>query len=159
MENLPEKFMHIKGWGVDADPLNEPTYPMRNADAEGTTALWERPQQQQPFVEILHSNERPNLSAVFGDTLPPQGLSGHIRRFAFQHSESRYRHWLPLLFADRINELEGLIDDIQRGKWPNIFRERGWKARWKYQKKDTVVKAAGILIVLVCISLYRKKTT
>ena len=30
MENLEQKFAHIKGWGIDADPENEPTYPMKN---------------------------------------------------------------------------------------------------------------------------------
>ncbi|MGB4399920.1 MAG: hypothetical protein WBJ10_11160 [Daejeonella sp.] len=37
---------------------------------------WERPEQQKESVEILHSNERPSVSAVFGTTSPPSGLSG-----------------------------------------------------------------------------------
>ncbi len=45
-------------------------------------------------VEVLHSNERPHLTAVFGTSSPPSGLSGSIRRFAFRYSESSYGHWL-----------------------------------------------------------------
>ena len=51
-------------------------------------------------AEVLHSNERPNISAAFGTSTPPSGLSGALRRFAFRYSESSYAHWLPLMLAD-----------------------------------------------------------
>lgn len=158
MKNSVENYKEIKGWGIDADPLNEPTYPMKNKEAEGNAALWERPIQQQPSVEILHSNERPNLSAVFGETIPPQGLSGALRRYAFKYSESRYRHWLPLLLADRINEIEGVVQDIKDGKFPNLVAERGWKARWQFGKKKILKDAAiGIGIGLAAYVLLKSK--
>ena len=50
----------IKGWGVDADPKNDPTYPMkRRTDGEHAGYSWERPARQTVDVEVLHSNERP----------------------------------------------------------------------------------------------------
>src|ERR671921_2755031 len=92
----------IEGQGIDADPKNDPTSPMKHpTDGEHAGYSWERPPQQPIDVEILHSNERPNVTAVFGTSTPPSGLSGMIRRFAFQFSESEYGHWLPLLLADR----------------------------------------------------------
>jgi hypothetical protein len=29
MESLKEKYHHIKGWGIDQDPQNNPNYPIR----------------------------------------------------------------------------------------------------------------------------------
>ncbi len=143
MEKLKEKYKHIVGWGIDTNPLNEPTYPMKDNDAEGNDETWDRPEKQQVDVEVLYSNERPSLPSVVGETLPPQFISGRLRRYAFQYSESRYRHWLPLLIADRINELEGVVADISKGRFPNIFAEKGWKARWQYEKKGLL---RGVLI-------------
>jgi len=155
------EFAHIKGWGIDADPENEPTYPMKHYTGDDHKRLnWERPPLQHPTVEILHSNERPHLTATFGTVSPPSGLSGHIRRFAFRYSESSYGHWLPLVLADRINAIEGIIDDIRRGHIPNIFAERGWKAEWKYNRTGFLKNvAATVLVTTAVIALFagRKK--
>lgn len=117
----------VRGWGVDADPKNDPTYPMKHrTDGEHAGYSWERPPQQPVNVEVLHSNERPNLPAVFGTSTPPSGLSGILRRFAFRYSESSYAHWLPLVLADRVNVVEGFLHDLAGGRVPNVFAERGW---------------------------------
>ena len=29
METTPQQYQHITGWGVDADPKNDPTYPIK----------------------------------------------------------------------------------------------------------------------------------
>src|SRR5690554_8021589 len=103
METIPEKYTHIKGWGVDADPKNEPTYPMKNYTGDDHNRLnYERPPQQRKNIEVLHSNERPGVSAVFGTSVPPSGFSGSLRRKAFTYSEGTFAHWLILLLADRI---------------------------------------------------------
>ena len=104
IEQTPVDPSQVKGWGADADRGNDPTYPMkRRNDGEHEGYSWERPAQQQSDAEVLHSNERPNLSAAFGTSTPPAGLSGAIRRFAFKYSESSYGHWLPLMLADFVN--------------------------------------------------------
>lgn len=75
--------------------------------------LLPQPLAQQPeTVEILHSIERPNLTPVFGTSAPPSGLNGTIRRRAFRRSESDLRHWMLLLMADRVNVVEGLLQDV-----------------------------------------------
>ena len=62
----------VKGWAVDADPENDPTYPIKDRNnGEHNGYSWDRPRQQEADVEVLHSNERPNLAAAFGKTLPP----------------------------------------------------------------------------------------
>lgn len=138
----------VKGWGVDADPENDPTYPMKKRnDGEHAGYSWERPAQQQPHVEILHSNERPNLSATFGTSTPPVGLSGSIRRMAFKYSESSYGHWLPLMLADRVGVVEGVLSDLARGHVPNIPEEVGMSAEWEHNRKGVVTGlAVGVLI-------------
>ena len=167
-ETRPEDFRnerggdhsHIKGWGIDADPKNDPTYPMKErTDEEIEGYSWERPPQQSVNIEVLRSVERPNITAVFGTSVPPSGLSGMIRRAAFKKSESSYGRWLPLVLADRIGVFEGMLDDLRHGIFPNTFAERGWKAEWKYDRKGFLIKsaatvgvAAGIATALILLS-------
>ena len=141
MEATEKEYMQIKGWGVDADRGNDPTYPIkRRTDADHAGYSWERPPQQSATVEVLHSNERPNLTAVFGTATPPAGLSGVLRRFAFRYSESSYGHWLPLMLADRVGVVEGVLDDLRHGHVPNIFKELGWKAEWQHNRKNLILR-------------------
>jgi hypothetical protein len=154
---------HILGWGIDADTENDPTYPMKRRNgADYERFNYEKPPQQPVDIEVLHSIERPGISRVFGTSIPPSGLSGMIRRFAFRYSESSYAHWVPLVLADRINMIEGLVEDLAHGIVPNIFAERGWQAEWKYNRKSMVrnmaigaVVAAGI----VALTMRNKKTS
>jgi hypothetical protein len=148
MENLEKDYSHINGWGIDANPRNEPTYPMKQYTGDDHQRInWERPTLQQTDIEVLHSNERPGPSAVFGTSVPPSGLSGSIRRYAFQHSENEYRHWLPLLLADRVNMVEGLLDDLKNGKLPNLIAERGWTAEWKYNRSALITKVFTTAVI------------
>lgn len=160
MKKLAHNYKSIKGWGVDANPDDLPAYPMKHRIEEDNKGMvWVRPTQQHASVEILKSNERPSFSAVIGTTVPPSGLSGIIRRFAFKHSESSYFHWLPLILADRINVAEGIIDDLKRGYVPNLLAERGIKAALKYNPRGVAKKVAiGAVIVTGAIAYisYRK---
>ena len=141
MDHTAKDPSQIKGWAVDADPKNDPTYPMKDRNnGEHAGYSWQRPPQQPITVEILHSNERPNLTSVFGTSTPPSRLSGVIRRFAFRYSESSYGHWLPLMLADRVGVMEGVLDDLKHGRVPNVFAERGWKAEWKHNRRGLVLR-------------------
>lgn len=139
----------IKGLGIDADPQNDPTYPIKKrTDAEQRGYTWPRPSQQPATVEVLHSNERPNLSAVFGTSTPPRGLSGMLRRFAFRYNESNYGHWLPLMAADRIGVVEGFFSDLARGHVPNVFGERGWRADWKHNRSSLIARIIARILFI-----------
>ena len=159
MEHTPIDPTQVKGWGVDADPKNNPTYPMKHRnDGEQKGYTWERPAQQPDSVEILHSNERPNLTAVFGTSAPPKGLSGRLRRYAFKYSESSYGHWLPLMLADRVGEMEGVLEDLGRGHVPNIPGELGWRAEWKHNRQSLVTRiVVGVVLFSVAVSYLRGK--
>ncbi|RYY58729.1 MAG: hypothetical protein EOO12_16935 [Chitinophagaceae bacterium] len=149
IESLREKYKHINGWGIDADPENEPTYPMKHYTGDDHKRIhYDRPTLQPLSVEVLKSNERPNVTAVFGTSTPPSGLSGAIRRYAFRYSEGSFGHWLPLIFADRVNVIEGYLDDFSKGIIPNIFAEHGWKAEWKHAPWHLVRKVATTVAVI-----------
>lgn len=152
-------YTHIKGWGIDADPENDPVYPMKKrTNEEHAGYTWERPPQQPEDVEILKSVERPNLTAAFGTASPPEGINGAIRKVAFRYSESSYGRWLPLVLADRVGAFEGIIDDLKKGYVPNIFAEHGWGAEWKYNKKNFLLKmAAAAAVTAVAISIISSK--
>jgi hypothetical protein len=161
MEHKAKDTSQIKGWGVDADPKNDPTYPMKNRnDGEHAGYSWERPPQQPITVEVLHSNERPDLTSVFGTSTPPSGLSGMIRRFAFGYSESSYGHWLPLMLADRVSVVEGLLGDLKQGHVPNVFAERGWKAEWRHNRTSLVRRiVVRVVLVAAAVAYFRSGRT
>ena len=133
----------IIGWGVDANPENDPTYSYRDRSADDHSGEWARPAQQSPEVELLQSVEHKQLPAVFGTASPPKWVSGMIRRAAFRWSESNAAHWMLLMAADRVNMVEGLVEDLARAKIPNIPKEIGLPAAWKHNKKG-LAKTVGI---------------
>ncbi|WP_219729764.1 hypothetical protein [Sphingomonas sp. NBWT7] len=136
----------IPGWGVDADPKNNPTYPIRHIEDQQTRGLtWDRPAIQVPDVEVLRSIEHNRLPAVVGTSTPPSGVSGAIRRYAFRRSESDWWHWLLLMGADRINVVEGVVQDVARGRLPNIPAEMGARAEWRHNKTG-LARKVGTLI-------------
>jgi hypothetical protein len=154
MEKIAEKQSQFKGWDKD-----EPATSVKKLTGDDDNRLdYEKPVQQETDIEILQSIERPSLTSVFGTSVPPSGLSGMLRRFAYRFSESSFGHWIPLLLADRINVVEGIIDDLRSGHIPNIIKERGWSAEWKYNRKELITKvAAGIVITAAMIFLLTRK--
>ena len=130
----------IIGWGVDADPDNDPTYPYRERSADDHSGEWRRPARQEPEVELLQSVEHKQLPAVFGTSTPPKWVSGMMRRAAFRWSESHWAHWMLLMGADRVNMVEGLVEDLARAKIPNIPKEMGVPAEWRYNKTGLAKK-------------------
>jgi hypothetical protein len=163
MEHTAKDPSQIGGQGVDADPNNDPTYPMKHlTDGEHAGYAWERPQQQPITVEVLHSNERPDVTAVFGTSTPPSGPSGAIRRLAFKYSESSYGHWLPLMLADRVGVVEGVVGDLRQGHVPNVFAERGWRAEWKHNRPGLlrrVLLRAGLISAIVAYFSSRRASS
>ena len=149
----------VNGWGVDADPRNDPTYPMRDRSADTETGMnWEPPPAQKSEVEVLQSVEYKRRPAVFGTSSPPSGISGMVRRSAFAYSESDWRHWLMLLGADRINMVEGLVEDFARGRVPNVPGEMGMRAEWRHNKDGLIQKVAiATTVTLVAAALLGRR--
>lgn len=132
----------IQGWGADLDPSVRPAVPMERTPPRFVHPHYEQPEHQPVTVKAFHSTERPGLTPVFGTVQPPSGVSGLIRSGAFRFSENDIRHWLMLLFADRVNVVEGIIDDLAHGHVPNLFAEMGGPAEWKHNRTGFYRKAA-----------------
>jgi hypothetical protein len=148
----------VVGWAVDADSENDPTWPYRDrSNDEGPTRHWERPPLQRSEVEILQSIEHVRTPAVFGTAVPPRGLSGLVRRGAFRWSESNWLHWLLLMGADRINVVEGLVEDLARAKIPNIPAEMGIRSEWKHNRKGLAMKVGVTAAVSAATFLLLKR--
>jgi hypothetical protein len=153
-----EELVHIKGWGADLDRKNRPAVPMERTPPRFIHAHEEKLPQQAETVEILTSTERPGITPIFGTVQPPKGLSGMMRRLAFRWSENDMRHWLILLAADRVNVVEGIGEDLAKGKVPNVFAEMGIKAEWQHNKAGLVKKAAlATAIVGTAVYLMRRR--
>lgn len=138
----PQKYAHIVGWGADLDHANRPAYPRERKPNRLEGIHWQEPPEQQTSdVEILKSNERPAMTPLFGTTVPPTGISGNMRRFAFRFSENDLRHWLLLLAADRVNMVEGLFEDFGKGHVPNVYAEMGGRAEVRHNPLGAAKKA------------------
>jgi hypothetical protein len=160
METEQPRLTHIEGWGADLEHANRPAYPKERMPARLTGIHWSQPQRQPQTVKVFHSNERPNMTPVFGTTVPPKGLSGGLRSIAFKFTENDLRHWLLLLFADRVNMVEGIFEDLGRGHIPNLYEEMGLKSEFKYNRPAAIRKVviAGAAVGLGIYLLRRRKS-
>ena len=144
---------HIHGWGADADPANRPAVPMERTPPRLPNVHWKEPEQQEPRVKVYHSTERPGITPVFGTSAPPSGMSGLMRDLAFRYSENDLRHWLILLGADRVNMVEGIVSDLAQGHVPNLWKEMGMAAEWKYNRQGFIRKAV-VLTAITATAIY-----
>jgi hypothetical protein len=142
-----ELEQRIPGWGADLDLKNRPAVPMERTPPRFIHQPEGRLPQQPQRVEIFVSPERPGITPVFGTDVPPKGLSGMIRRAAYKLAENDIRHWLLLLFADRVNVVEGIGGDLMHGRVPNVLGEMGIRAELKYNPRGLVKKTAIVAAV------------
>ena len=157
--NTDSRVQDIPGWGMDADPENDPTYPMKHWNGADHQRLnYEKAPQQPIDREIFHSIERPGVTRVFGTSTPPAGLSGAVRRYAYKYSEATATHWMTLILADRIDVIQGKINDFKHGVLPNPWVERGWGAEWKHNRTAFIGRmATTALLVTAGIMLLKRK--
>jgi hypothetical protein len=135
--NAPQDYRRVNGWGADLDPASRPSFP-KELPSDVQTVRGEVTSWQTPRTRIHVSNEHPNLTPVFGESVPAQGLSGLLRDYAFQYGEASNRHWMTLLLADRVGVFESLITGLFTGKPDNYIREKGWSAKLKYRSSNTL---------------------
>lgn len=116
---------NIKGWGADLDPKNRPGVPREKSPPGGTGAHWDEPEKQVPKIKVFVSPEHKGLTATFGTSCPPKGMSGLIRSYAYTLSEGKKMHWMLLLLADRVDVYESLVSDFLKLSPPNLIKETG----------------------------------
>jgi hypothetical protein len=106
---------------------------------------------------VFCSPERPGITPIFGTAQPPKWLSGAIRRLAYKLPENDLRHWLMLLAADRVNMVEGIVDDLRQGHVPNVLGEMGIRAELRHNPAGLVRKALITTAVVGGITLLLKR--
>ena len=144
------RTMH--GWGADKDPANRPAVP-KEKPSTVTTPRGVMPERQPVRMKVFKSTEHPDLPPVFGTSCPPRGLSGKLREIAYQWSEGRMSHWLTLMLADRVDVVEGLLDDVAHGKVPNLVRERGTHAAITHRTSDKLLRQKTMIYTRVAIGI------
>jgi hypothetical protein len=146
----------IPGWGSDLDPAMRPGVPRDKAPEIGAESLYPPITPQVPKVKIHKSNEHGQLTPVFGTSCPPRGLSGAIRDVAYRFSEGQLPHWLTLLLADRVNVVEDIVGDLARLQVPNLPKELGLAAQWRYNRPGVIKGAAIAGICVLGLLAYRR---
>ena len=95
----------IPGWGADLDPTVRPAVPKERLDPVAL-ASDELPVMQKNRVGRERSIEHAMLTPVFGTAQPLHGVSGAIRRLAYERfSEGQSTHWLLLILGDRVEAI------------------------------------------------------
>ena len=167
----------IPGWGVDLDPADRPAVPRERKEAAGTGAHWTFPERQVESYPRERSIEHQELPPVFGTVAPLKGVSGAIRRYAYErYSEGRAAHWLLLILGDRVDAIEshlrsfatarpdnpitetGVLSEIRRHGFASRFRTR--RADQSHQWLDPIIVAgpwvlAGVAAVATVRQLAR----
>lgn len=160
-DSVPADVKSIPGWGVDLDFARRNVFPMELPSdvqtARGDVKHW---QVARTTVDI--SNEHPGLTPVFGDTLPPRGLSGMLRNYAYEYGEATTRHWMGLMLADRVERIERLVADAVQGRPDNVVAERAWPAKVRHADGRTAATntaAAVAAVAAIAIGLVVWKNT
>lgn len=120
----------VPGWGVDLDPADRPSVPRERFDPGATGAHWTMPE---PQVDGRDGRERSIehafVTPVFGTAQPLRGLSGVVRRLAYdRYSEGRAAHWLLLLAGDRLDAVEHHVRSLGTLRPDNPVTQTGLRA-------------------------------
>lgn len=100
-----ELTARIPGWGADLAPEHRRTWQQRE-DLEPTGAHWTFPERQPNDPRRERSIEHAMLTPVYGTAQPLHGLSGRIRRFAYDRlGETKNIRWLILVLGDRVDSV------------------------------------------------------
>lgn len=97
----------LLGHAVDASAERRPGIPMEwDPPHPVGGAHWTEPARQLDPGYVLKRKGLDQLTPVFGTTLPPRGLSGALRRAAYEIADHKPAHWLLLMLADRVDVIE-----------------------------------------------------
>lgn len=147
----------IPGWGADLDPKDRPAVPKEQFEPHPYGAEWDFPDRQPEERPRERSIEHEFLTPVFGTSCPPHGVSGVIRKTAYQrYSEGRAAHWLLLIAADRIDALDSTLRSFASRHPDNPVTEtgilseikhHGLRSRRGQKRADLIHQALDPLIV------------
>lgn len=118
----------IPGWGADSAPEHRRTWQQRE-DIGPTGAHWSFPDRQDDDPRRERSIEHAMLPPVYGTAQPLHGLSGSIRRFAYDHlSETKNTRWLILVLGDRVESIGAHARSLLTARPDNPVSQTGVRA-------------------------------
>ncbi|MGE3623437.1 MAG: hypothetical protein AB7H77_06160 [Bdellovibrionales bacterium] len=129
-----------------------------NTEKEDRLNFWKRCRQQ-PDVEILPPES--GYNTAYTTAASPNGISEMIRRLAFRYSNNPAAQQRLLSLADKVNTMEGLMQNMGRGYVPNALAQFGMSAAMKHVPKRLVFKfglaAVGIYAAAAYVRHRRRK--
>ena len=87
----------------------------------------------------LHRAGIDRPTPVVGSAQPPRGVSGMMRRSAYEIPEHYARHWMLLMAADRVDVME----DRLGGMLAEPMERIGFDAGARYARSNPLAVAAG----------------
>ena len=159
LKQVREQRPSVENWGVDLK--THPGVP-KERPSSVTDAYGPPLPRQKPKIDVTVSVEHRGLTPAFGESVAPKGLSGLLRRYAYQFGEGRNARWMTLILADRVDAVEESLRDLTRGILPNPYKERGWSADLRYDrlalaKRSAIYVGIGIAGVFLVRRMLRAR--
>ena len=127
--------------GIDG-PAERPGVPMEgDAGAAAAGKPAEPTPQQHGRDRHLHRAALDEPTAVFGTGVPPRGVSGVMRKAAYQVPEHYARHWMLLMAADRVDVVESRLGDALADPLDRL----GFTTGARYARTNPLAVLAGTL--------------
>ena len=110
-----------------------------------------------PQVKIHKSTEHGRLTPVFGTSCPPHGPERRASATSpIDSAKAGCAHWLMLMLADRVNVVEDILGDLAQLRVPNLVKEIGLGAQWRYNRAGLIKSAAIAGLCVVALMAYRR---
>jgi hypothetical protein len=110
----------VPNWGIDRTPDHRPGEPREAQPRPLEGAHWSTPALQASAVPVLKRADLAELTPVFSTAVPPHGISGELRRLAYQYPDQDNKHWILLLLADRVDVIESDLGGFVRRALPVV---------------------------------------
>jgi len=94
---------HTSEQAVDLDWARRPGVPRERTPAPWPNTRYPPTPQHGKPAAPLHGRKGKSMPPVYGTAMPLNGLPGLIRKVAYRYPDHWLRHWLMLLFADRVD--------------------------------------------------------
>lgn len=156
-ESLEQLAARIPGWGVDSDRADRPSARRLLPTDHGTGAHWDFPDRMPGGESRERSIEHAFVTPVFGTAQPLHGLSGMVRRHAYDgYSEARLAHWLLLIAGDRIDAAGAHLRSLASTRPDNPitqtgirteFTHDGFRSRLRASRADVLIQAVDPILV------------
>ena len=127
--------------GIDV-PAERPGVPMEATPVPATGVDGGRPERQRNSDQHLHHAGIDRPTPVVGTAQPPRGVSGMMRKAAYEIPEHYARHWMILMAADRVDVLE----DRLGGMLAEPMERVGFDAGARYARANPLAVLAGTLV-------------